>query len=297
MSLHGVDIASYQKDMDCSKIKADFVIIKATQGNSYVNPHCSRHYQQAKDANKLTGLYHYATGIGAEVEADFFVDKVHKYLKDAILVLDWEHNEKGGANPVFGTSREVDYVHLFMERVHSRTGVYPLLYMSASVTRRRDWKKVARISELWVAQYGNNQKITDYQESPWRDNKGLGAWSEPPAIHQYTSSGSIQGYRQTDLHKLDLDIAYISKTDWLKLANGTFKRESASINEITPLLIDQVLDGVYFTGATRTIALANAGYNPVEVQNKINELYELAKQIDKYKKKAGPYWNTLLKIL
>lgn len=297
MALNGVDIASYQKDMDCSKIKADFVIIKATQGTSYVNPNCNRQYAQAKASGKLLGLYHYSTGCGAEKEADFFLDNVANYVKEAILCLDWEHNEKGGANPIFGTNQEVEYVRKFMDRVYSRTGVYPLLYMSASVTRRRDWSSVAKNCELWDAQYASATKITDYQESPWRDKKGLGAWAEPPAIHQYSSSGTIEGYRQTSPNKLDMDIAYLTREEWKALANGTYRKNTGSNKEINPEIISAVLDDVYGKGAERTLKLTKAGYNTVEVQQKINELYKIAQEVDKSKKKAGNYWNCVLKFL
>lgn len=293
--LNGVDIASYQKDMDCSKIDADFVIIKATQGNTYVNPNCNRQYAQAKKAGKLLGLYHYATGIGAEVEAAFFVDNIRGYVKEAILCIDWEHNEKGGKNPVFNTTGEVDYVYRFAKRVHEMTGVYPLVYMSASVTRRRDWTKVASICELWDAQYASATKLTGYQESPWRDTKGLGAWHEPPAIHQYSSSGTIKGYEQTSPNKLDLDIAYLTREDWMALAKGTYRLVGPI--PVTPSLVLEVLDGKYGTGASRVANLKAAGYNPEQVQKKINELYIIAHDIKKFQPKVGEYWGCVLKLL
>ena len=297
MALHGVDIASYQKDMDCSKIKADFVIIKATQGTSYVNPNCNRQYAQAKSAGKLLGLYHYATGCGADLEAEYFIKNVSNYVKEAILCLDWEHNAKGGANPVFNTNGEVDYVYRFMQRVHELTGVYPLLYMSASVTRRRDWSKVASICELWDAQYASATKITDYQDSPWRDTKGLGAWTEPPAIHQYSSSGTIDGYRQTSPNKLDMDIAYLTRDEWMMLARGTYNTKPVA-KSVTPEIIMAILDDKSGTGGDSTLKLTEAGYNPVDVQKKINELHALAQEIStRYKSKAGNYWECVLKFL
>ena len=296
MALHGVDIASYQKDMDCSKIKADFVIIKATQGNTYVNPNCNRQYAQAKSAGKLLGLYHYSTGIGAEIEADYFVNNIRNYVKEAILCLDWEHNEVGGKNPVFNTAGEVDYVYRFMKRVYELTGVYPLLYMSASVTRRRDWNKVAQICELWDAQYANKTKLTDYQNSPWRDNKGLGAWKEPPAIHQYSSSGTIEGYRQTSPGKLDIDIAYLTKQEWQMLARGTYEKNTVA-RAINPEVIRNVLDNKYGSGVARTLKLTEEGYNPVDVQKKVNDLHKISQEVKKYKDKSGEYWECVLKFL
>lgn len=295
MALHGVDIASYQKDMDCSKVKADFIIIKATQGTTYVNPNCNRQYAQAKAAGKLLGLYHYATGVGAEAEADFFINNIKNYVKEAILCLDWEHNEVGGKNPVFNTPNEVEYVYRFMKRVHDLTGVYPLLYMSASVTRRRDWSKVAQICELWDAQYASSTKITDYQDSPWRDNKGLGAWKQPPAIHQYSSSGSIEGYRQTSPGKLDMDIAYLTRDEWLMLARGSFSK-AITKREVNPEVIMNILDNKYGSGAARALRLKEEGYDAAAIQKKINELYKLSKELEPIKQKAGDYWYCLLKI-
>ena len=198
---------------------------------------------------------------------------------------------------MFNSSGEVNYVNTFMERVHDLSGVYPLLYMSASVTRRRDWSKVAEKSALWVAQYGNPTKLTDYLEKPWRDNKGLGAWKEPPAIHQYTSSGTIEGYRQTSLGKLDMNIAYLTRQEWDSLARGTYKLPSSE-KEITPDLIMDVIDHKYGAGADRVIKLHEAGYNDVLVQKKINECYKLAKQIEEVNKpKAGKYWECVVKFL
>lgn len=295
MALHGVDIASYQKDMDCSKVKADFIIIKATQGNTYVNPNCNRQYAQAKAAGKLLGLYHYSTGIGAEIEADFFINNVKNYVKEAILCFDWEHNDVGGKNPVFNTAGEVDYVYRFMKRVHDLTGVYPLLYMSASVTRRRDWSKVAQICELWDAQYASATKITDYQDSPWRDNKGLGAWKQPPAIHQYSSSGSIEGYRQTSPGKLDMDIAYLTRDEWLMLARGSYNNKPVA-KAVNPEVIMNILDNKYGSGEKRALILKEEGYNVVAVQNKINELYRLSKELEPIRHKAGEYFDCLLKF-
>jgi hypothetical protein len=51
-ALNDVDISSYQADLDVRSIAADFVIIKATEGTSDVNPDCDKHYQQALSVGK-----------------------------------------------------------------------------------------------------------------------------------------------------------------------------------------------------------------------------------------------------
>ena len=77
MALNGIDIASYQSTLVPSQMKTtDFIIIKSTQGNSYTNPTFKTQYQQAKAAGKLLGIYHYINGVGADKEAQFFVNAV-----------------------------------------------------------------------------------------------------------------------------------------------------------------------------------------------------------------------------
>ena len=66
---------------------------------------------------------------------------------------------------------------------------------------------------------------------------------------------------------------------------------------ITPEIILDVIDGKYGTGNSRTVALANAGYNAVEVQKKINELYKISQEVKKYKEKTGEFWECVLKFL
>lgn len=298
MGLNGVDIASYQKDMQCDKVDADFIIVKATQGVSYTNPNFRKQARDTHFAGKLLGLYHYSTGCGANAEADYFLENVKEFLGNAILCLDWEHNDKGGQNPIFGTAGEVQYCRTFANRIHEKCGVWPFIYMSASVTRRRDWSYAAEKCPLWVAQYPND-KLTGYKQDPWKDNKGLGAWDKywnGEKIRQYSSSGTIRGYAQTQPHKLDLDIAYMSKEDWARFATG--ESVGKPVKPVTPVVVSDVLDDKYGKGASRIANLTAAGYNPVDVQKKINELNDIAiKKVKPIKAQVGDYWDCLLDLL
>ena len=205
--LNVIDIASYQSGLDLTKVKVDGVIIKATQGTTYVNPCCNKHYAQAKQTGILRGLYHYASGVGAAAEADAFVRNIQGYIGDALLALDWE----GAQNAAFGKN-DVQYCKTFLDRVYAITGVRPLIYMSKSVCRAHDWSSVAKDYGLWVAQYASMDP-TGFQANPWTDNKGYGAWKYP-AIYQYSSRGRLDGYSGN----LDLDLAYMTRTAWGKYA-------------------------------------------------------------------------------
>lgn len=204
--MNGIDISSYQSGINLKVVPCDFVIIKATQGTGYVNPDCDRAYQQAKAAGKCLGVYHYAGGGGAVEEADYFLKNIKGYIGEALLVLDWESYQ----NPNFGS---ISYAKQFLDRVYQQTGVKPLIYMSKSVCRDYDWSSVANGDYgLWMAQYANNNP-TGYNESPWTDNKGIGAF-KMIAMHQYSSNGRLNGWNAG----VDLNIAYMNRAAWNKYA-------------------------------------------------------------------------------
>ena len=64
----------------------------------------------------------------------------------------------------------------FMDRVYSRTKVKPMIYTSKSVTSYYDWSAVAPNYKLWVAQYPNYDTVWGYDQHPWTDSNGYGAW-------------------------------------------------------------------------------------------------------------------------
>ena len=219
--LNGVDIASYQSGINPAKLTTtDFVIVKFTQGTTYLNPYADRQYSVAKAAEKLLGAYHYGTGKSATAEAQYFVKCLGNRVKECVLALDWEGNQ----NSVFGTGKDVAWCKEFLDEVYRLTGVRPLIYMSKSVCRKYNWSSVSKDYPLWCAQYKSNS-TTDYQSSPWTDNNGFGAW-ERDTIRQYSSHGRIAGYDAN----IDLDLAYMSAEEWRAMAGGKIQTEENQID-------------------------------------------------------------------
>lgn len=210
-TLNGVDEASYQSNIDASRlVTTDFVIVKFTQGTGYLNPYAARQYSTAKAAGKLMGAYHYAEGKDPEDEAQHFVSSLGNRVGECVLALDWEGNQ----NRLFGTGKDVAWCKTFLDEVYSLTGVRPLIYMSKSVCRKYDWSSVAQNYPLWCAQYKSNS-ITDYQSNPWTDSNSFGAWKKD-TIRQYSSHGRIAGYDAN----IDLDLAYLTADQWREMAGG-----------------------------------------------------------------------------
>ena len=216
--MNGIDISRYQKNIDLSAVPCEFVIVKSSQGTSYVSPEFKKQIRQAASLGKFLGIYHYAGGGGAIPEAKHFLDVVADYVGKAILFLDWE----GEQNPNFGNP---EYAKAFLAYVKQMTGITPGIYMSKSVCRQYSWDSSY---PLWCAQY-KNQQPTGYQEEPWTDTKGFGAWKDC-IILQYSSKGRLSGYTGN----LDLDKAYISAEEWLMYARGEV--ETKPTTEPLPLL-------------------------------------------------------------
>lgn len=259
MTMNGIDISHWQSSLDASKVTAEFIIIKATQGTWYVSPSCSIHYSQAKHSGKKLGLYHYAEGGDPVKEADYFIAQISNYIGEAILCLDWEKED----NAAYGRNDKA-WIKAFCDRVAQRIGVNPLVYLSASIRGYADG--IGNYGK-WIAQYANNS-LTGYQAHPWNE----GAYQ--CAIRQYSSCGRIPGWESN----VDLDLAYMDAIAWAKYASPktivqpkpiTTAGATKSIEQI----VDEIIDGTYGwgNGDARKAKLKAAGYDPATVQAIVNQ--------------------------
>ncbi|MBN2921247.1 GH25 family lysozyme [Lactococcus lactis] len=246
--MNGIDISSYQAELNAGIVPSDFVIIKATEGTNYINPTWEEQAGQVIQTNKLLGFYHFASVGNPIAEADFFISVVKDYIGKAVLVLDFE----AGAINAWGNVG----ARQFLNRVKEKTGVYPMIYMSAEVTRQFNWSTISNTNPLWVAQYAS-MNPTGYQSEPWTDGKGYGAWSSA-AIHQYSSAGSLANWNGN----LDINLAYINANQWKALASPSGADNSSITNE-TNLnnTIEYEEEEMHFiqTVDTKRIYMINAG--------------------------------------
>ena len=268
--LKGIDISHHQKGIDLGAIDTDFVICKATEGNGYTDEMCDTFYQKAKSLGKKLGVYHFARpdlGNTPEAEADWFIKETLGYHKEAILVLDWES----------GDLTNVAWAKAWLDRVYSKTGVKPVIYMSASVMHGADWSSVVDADYgLWVANYGKNDGTA--QESVF-DRYPLKYWSFY-ALWQYTSKCRLNGYNG------NLDLNYFSGDGnaWDKYAGGSpsssnVKPVEKSIDE----LAQEVIAGKHGNGDARKQAL---GSRYDEVQARVNEILGI-NQVEYYIVQSG----------
>lgn len=254
--LKGIDISRWQSGINLAAVDVNFVIMKATEGVGYTDSSCNSFYQTAKSLGRKLGVYHFARpdlGNSAEAEADYFLQETKGYQKEAILILDWESGNLGN----------ISWAKAWLDRVYNKTGVRPVIYMSASVMRAYDWSVVVNANYgLWVANYGVNNGLANddvFNSYP------LKYWSFY-ALWQYTSVGRLNGYSG------NLDLNYFSGNSmaWDRYATGN----SDVLPDVPDLpksideLANEVIAGLYGNGQERKDALGDR-YN--EVQALVNE--------------------------
>lgn len=196
--LNFIDISSYQGDLNLVAVSSSIqgVIVKATEGTSYVNPYCDRHYQQAKSANLMRGFYHFAGNSDPLAEAAFFYRNVMGYIHDGIPVLDWEGNQT------------VDWVNRFVRQFRNLTGIWPWIYANPW---RFNQGGVEPNCARWVASYPEVAHPTFAQAASWNCPTADGnvvAW-------QFCSDGRLSGYNAN----LDCSLYYGDRESWLRYAD------------------------------------------------------------------------------
>lgn len=260
----------------------DGVIVKATEGVGYVNHYCDGWVQTLKRLGKPWGFYHYCSGGDPIAEADYFYTNTQTYFGDGVPCADYEAEALHA-----GTG----YLKRFLDRVYELSGVRPLVYCSLSVVQGQDFSAIANAGyQLWVAQYANYNPVNGFLDRPWQSGS-VKPFSRY-VMQQYTSNGRLNGWDKG----LDFDKYEGSYAEWLETARGESGPTPAH-RSVDPVVVSEVLSGKYGIGEERIRLLTEAGYDPEEVQNKVNELYGIAQSCYKYIKGNEEYLNSIVKII
>lgn len=271
--MRGIDISNWQDGLNLNSLNIDFAIMKATEGNYFVDSTCDNFVQKAIDRNLLWGFYHFANTNSPEEEAKFFYDNCKNYFNHGIPVLDYE----------ITNVNNVDWCERFLKKLHDLSGVWAILYISASRCGEYENSWIPETCGLWVAGYPMNYTnwISEYSKMPYN----IYPWKFA-AIWQFTSSLHLIGFSDN----LDGDIAYMDKTAWMKYANSTDNPQNVEKPKDSEKSVDdyarEVILGEYGTGDDRKRLLGNM-YE--KVQNRVNKLYRIADEV--IDGKWGNGWN------
>lgn len=188
---HGIDISSHQAGLNIGGLWADFVIVKATEDDDYINPYMVSQANATLGASKRLGFYHFARPGDAAAQASYFVSAVGSLRGKATLWLDWEDN---------AVPQGPGWAKTWLDTVVSLTGATPGIYMNGSAVNGYDWSAVASQYPLW---YAGGPDYSDYGSSYSDPDVPTVSYWGAPLIHQYTEDGRLPGYNGTlDLNRL-----------------------------------------------------------------------------------------------
>jgi lysozyme len=142
-----IDVSNYQKTIDYSQVDRDIVIMKASQGTTFLDPYLFQNYDQAKHQHgKLVGMYHFANGNDPVAEANWFLQCIQPIEQFDVFVLDYEIHL---ADPV-------SWCAAFLNHVYDATGIWPLIYMNRSTLAGYNWNDILSKCGLWIADPNHN---------------------------------------------------------------------------------------------------------------------------------------------
>ncbi|MDE7225693.1 MAG: hypothetical protein K2N49_02380, partial [Ruminococcus sp.] len=178
--IYGIDVSQWQGNVDFNAAKAsgyaDFVIIKAGSGTSFVDPYFHQNIQRAQAAGLGVGIYWYSYAHSPEqarLEAETCYNTIKNYSFDYPVYFDFE--EPSVINN-YSTAYLSSMVDTFCSTMEQK-GYYTGLYSSASCLQWNLYRHVVEKYDIWVAQYNSAVTVFDGQYGIW----------------QFTGSGNVSG--------------------------------------------------------------------------------------------------------
>ena len=245
MGRYGIDISEHNGNIDLSKYKDQFVIIRAGWGLGHLDKKYRRNVRECERLGIPFGVYWYSYALDdrtAEKEAVSFIDIIKGDNVQLGAWLDMEDADgwkkrQGWAPTKRGVS---DIVVRFCGKVEE-AGFYTGVYLSYSWLQYLDNNTIP--FDRWIAHWGTN------------DGGMHGDYKKYGSIHQYTS--------------IPLDKDYFYKESYPNPGDKTKPVKT------TDELVKEVLKGKYGTGDERKKKL---GKRYDEVQRRVNEVLRLARK-------------------
>lgn len=276
----GIDVSSHQGSINWDAVKAsgvDFAILRCGYGNDLKHQDDAYFIQNAKACEKLgipygVYLYSYALTVNDAKSEASHVLRLLKGLKPEYPI--YYDLEDGPTTGKCSNDRILQIAKTFVDILETAgywTGIYA----------NKDWN-VNRLTDKW---YNSKARWVAQYNDECTYNGKYGMW-------QYSSTGKVNGVKGN----VDMNYAYVDYPKMIKEAgkNG-FKKSSSTTSKpkkSIETIAKEVIAGKWGNGDIRKSSLHKAGYNPDEVQKKVNQLLNM-KSIDAIAKEviAGKWGN------
>ena len=254
VKIKGMDISAWQDKITVDNFKKakaygiEYVLLRVGYtGSSSKSPTIDsvfeNNYKNAISAGLKVGAYYYSLATNttmAKKEADFVIKKLKGKTISYPVYIDMEDNTYQGK---CSKATLASVCNTFCNAIKN-AGYLPGVYASLSWFNNKIGNITASHTK-WVAQY--------YKKCQYK-----GAYD----MWQYTSSENVPGIAK------NTDVSWCYK-DFSKVTKPTPVVEvKKSIDEIA----QEVIDGKWGNGSERVSRLRSAGYDPVTIQKKVNEM-------------------------
>lgn len=173
----GIDVSSYQKDIDWEKVCADkrikFVYIKATEGATYTSPHFEYNIKNARRHGLKVGSYHFLrTTSSLRSQFDNFIKSARREEQDLVPLIDFENRGN------WSVSQIADSLEAFAQMIRRHYGCRPMIYTMSSFYNKYLAGKF-KDYPLFIARYSDSQpELSDGAKC---------------LLWQYTDQGRVEG--------------------------------------------------------------------------------------------------------
>ncbi len=182
----GIDVSQYQGEINWAEVRAAamaFAFIKATEGETLVDPTFETNWAQAKQQGLLRGAYHfYRPQDDATTQAHFFLSTVGFADGDLPPVVDIEVTDGVAASEI------VAGLQTWLSVVADSVGRSPIIYTDLSFWNALSTDALSAYP-LWIAEYGVDQPTMPEGWTQWQ-------------FWQYSDSGQVNGVAGA----VDLDV-------------------------------------------------------------------------------------------
>ncbi len=196
-SIIGVDVSSYQGNIDMDELKKEnvqFIYIKATEGSAHKDPQFAKNWENAKEANLLSGAYHFFSyDSSGKTQAENFINSMGADLRGRLLpAVDVEYyGDKEKNQP--DKEDVLRELKIFLDTIENEYGVKPIIYTRSDIYEKYLKGELDEYKK-WISSI--------YTPISWNYRDDWYIW-------QYLNRGELKGYtgdeKYIDLNVLNKD--------------------------------------------------------------------------------------------
>ena len=168
---YGIDVSHHQGQIDWNQVAASsatsespirFVIIKATEGGTFLDPDFETNLKGARDAGFVCGVYHFYNPLTPPAtQAEFYISNVKLKKGDIVPIVDVERTGHSDKELRDGLTE-------FLTIIEKHYGVKPIIYSSAKFKKRHLGTSQFNYYPSWIAHYYVVRPESDIKWRIWQ---------------------------------------------------------------------------------------------------------------------------------